>query len=89
MLPMEEPDAFAIGRNVGFGVASDSFSFLDQTADDLSAKGDGGMRQNHHYAGIDFSESISTPDDTYEPDKIGEVSMDKLEEQRNKDIGLK
>lgn len=89
MLAMEEPDAFQLGHNVGFGVASDNFSFLDQTADDLSAKGNGGMRQNHHYAGIDFSESIHTPDDTYEPDKIGEVSIDKLEQQRNEDIGLK
>lgn len=88
--PQGEPDAFALGgMGGGFGVASDSFSFLDQTSEDLSAKGDGGMRQHHHYAGIDFSEQIETPEDTYEPDKIGDVSMDQLQEQRNKDIGFK
>ena len=39
-----EPMAFSLG-GTGFGVASDSFSFLDQTAENLSAKGVGGMRQ--------------------------------------------
>ena len=87
--PMDEPDAFALGRGAGAGVASDHFSFLDQTSDELSAKGDGGMRQHHHYAGVNFSDVINTPEDTYEPDKIGNVSMDKLQEERNQDIGLK
>jgi len=88
--PQGEPDAFAIGGiGGGFGVASDNFSFLDQTSEELSAKGNGGMRQHHHYAGIEFSEQIDTPEDTYEPDKIGEVSMDNLQEQRNKEIGFK
>ena len=86
---ISEPDAFSLSGTGGFGVASDNFSFLDQTADELSAKGDGGMRQHHHYVGIDFTETINTPEDTYEPDKIGNVSLDKLEEQRNKDIGFK
>jgi hypothetical protein len=87
--PIDEPDAFALANNGVCGVASDNYSFLDQTSDDLSAKGDGGMRQNHHYAGVNFSEMINTPDDTYEPDKIGNVSMDQLEEERNQEIGLK
>lgn len=87
--PMGEPDAFVLGQSTGFGVASDSFSFLDQTSDELSARGDGGMRQNHHYAGVDFKETIQTPEDTYEPDKIGNVSMEQLEQQRNSDIGFK
>jgi hypothetical protein len=85
--PNGEPDAFELGGNSG--VASDHFSFLDQTSEELSAKGDGGMRQNHHYAGVDFMGTIETPDDTYEPDTIGDVSMDKLQQQRNQEIGLK
>ena len=88
--PQGEPDAFALASNASstFGVASDSFSFLDQSADDMSAKGDGGMRQSHHYAGIDFGGQIETPADTYEPDKIGEISMEKLQESRNQEIGI-
>ena len=80
-----EPLAFSLG-NVGYGVASDNYSFLDQDAQSLSAKGDGGMRQQHHYVGLDYTDNIDTPPDTYEPDKIGQVSMEQLEQSRNKDI---
>ena len=41
-----EPSAFAFG-GANFGVASDNFSFLDQNSEELSAKGSGGMRQQH------------------------------------------
>lgn len=87
--PTDEPNAFSLGMTTGFGVASDSFSFLDQTSDEMSAKGNGGMRQHHHYASIGESDMINTPEETYEPDKIGNVSMEKLQEERNSDIGLK
>jgi len=80
-----EPLAFSLG-NVGYGVASDNYSFLDQDAQSLSAKGDGGMRQQHHYVSLDYMDNIDTPPDTYEPDKIGQVSMEQLEQSRNKDI---
>ena len=86
---MEEPDAFTIGKSSGFGVASDNFSFLDQTAEELSAQGNGGMRQNHHYVSVNSSSTIETPDDTYEPDTIGNISLDQLQQKRNQDIGLK
>ena len=70
-----EPLAFSIGGGGSggacFGVASDNYSFLDQDADSLAAKGDGGMRQQHHYATLDFNGQIETPPDTYTPDTIG------------------
>jgi hypothetical protein len=80
-----EPLAFSM-NNGGFGVTSDNYSFLDQDADSLSAKGNGGMRQQHHYASLDYNGNIDTPPDTYEPDKIGQVSLEQLEQKRNKDI---
>ena len=80
-----EPMAFSLNTG-GFGVASDNYSFLDQDPQSLSAKGDGGMRQQHHYASLDYNGNIDTPPDTYAPDKIGQVSMEQLQQNRNKDI---
>jgi len=80
-----EPMAFSM-NNGGFGVASDNYSFLDQDPESLSARGDGGMRQQHHYASLDYNCNIDTPPDTYAPDKIGQVSMEQLEQKRNKDM---
>lgn len=80
-----EPLAFSM-NNCGFGVTSDNYSFLDQDAQSLSAKGDGGMRQQHHYADLDYNGNIDTPPDTYSPDKIGPVSMEKLQQKRTNDI---
>jgi hypothetical protein len=80
-----EPLAFSLNGG-GFGVTSDNYSFLDQDADSLSAKGNGGMRQQHHYATLDYNVNIETPPDNYQPDKIGPVSMEQLQQNRNKDI---
>lgn len=80
-----EPLAFSLNNN-GYGVASDNYSFLDQDASSLSAKGDGGMRQQHHYADLEYNSNIDTPPDTYTPDKIGSVSMEQLQQKRNKDV---
>ena len=84
-----EPNAFALGRESmgsGFGVASDNYSFLDQTPDELSAKGNGGMRQLYNYATIDVVDKIETPPDNYSPDKVGSVSLEQLQQKRNADI---
>ena len=84
-----EPNAFALGRESmgsGFGVASDNYSFLDQSADELSAKGNGGMRQLYNYATIDLVDKIDTPPDTYSPDKVGSVSMEQLQQKRQSEI---
>jgi len=70
----------------GFGVVSDEYSYLDQNSDDLSSKGNGGMRQQHHYASINDKINIETPPDTYTADTIGNISMDKLLEKRNSEV---
>jgi hypothetical protein len=83
-----EPNAFSLGRESmgGYGVASDNYSFLDQSADELSAKGNGGMRQLYNYATIDTMDKIETPPDNYSPDKVGSVSLEQLQQKRNLDI---
>jgi hypothetical protein len=83
-----EPNSFSLGRESmgGFGVASDNYSFLDQSADELSAKGNGGMRQLYNYATIDDVDKIETPPDTYSPDKVGSVSLEQLQQKRNSEI---
>lgn len=83
-----EPNAFSLGRESmgGFGVASDNFSFLDQSADELSAKGNGGMRQMYNYATIDIIDKIETPPDNYSPDKVGSVSLEQLQQQRSLEL---
>ena len=80
-----EPMAFSL-NNGGYGVTSDNYSFLDQDAVSLSAKGDGGMRQQHHYASLDYNSNIDTPPDTYTPDKVGQISMEQLQQRRDKDL---
>ena len=77
--------AFSLGGG-GFGVASDNYSFLDQSSDDLSAKGNGGLRQQHHYSTLNQSITIETPPDEYQPDKVGKISMEQLEAQRQSEI---
>jgi hypothetical protein len=83
-----EPNAFSLGRESmgGYGVASDNYSFLDQSADELSAKGNGGMRQLYNYATIDTMDKIETPPDTYSPDKVGSVSLEQLQQKRQSEI---
>jgi hypothetical protein len=83
-----EPNAFSLGRESmgGFGVASDNYSFLDQSADELSAKGNGGMRQLYNYATINTVDKIETPPDNYSPDKVGSVSLEQLQQKRQMDI---
>ena len=80
-----EPDAYAISNSLS-GVTSDNYSFLDQTSDDLMAKGSGGLRQMHSYATLNYNDKIETPPDEYTPDKIGEIDLDKINISRNKEI---
>jgi hypothetical protein len=84
-----EPFAFSIYKDClgGHGVTSDNFSFLDQSSEELSAKGSGGLRQMYNYASIDFHDKIHTPAEDYVPDKIGNISMEQLQQKRNTDVG--
>jgi hypothetical protein len=50
---------------------SDSYSFWDQPAEELNAKGQGGLRQMHNFVALEENFSIHTPTEDYVPDKIG------------------
>ncbi len=57
-----EPMAFSLGGGGGFGdVVSDQYSFLDQDPSELTAQGNGGMRQMHNYVDLNtaFSGNVS------------------------------
>ena len=80
-----EPAPFSLTTDfMGHGVASDTYSFWDQTSDELLAKGNGGMRQMYNYSTIDYSNTgrIETPPDNYTPDKVGQVSLEQLQQNR-------
>ena len=77
-----EPNAFCFGNAVS-DINSDNFSFLNQTSDELSAKGEGGMRQLYNYSPLDNNDRIVTPPEDYVPDKVNETSYKHYEEQRN------
>ena len=84
----EEPMAFTL--NQVSDVCSDNYSFLDQTPESLHAKGDGGLRQMHRYATLDFVDKINTPPDNYEPNTIGNdgVTLENLQKEREHQIKI-
>jgi len=82
-----EPQAFSfceMGDNL-----SDNYSYLDQSAEELSAKGEGGTRQMHNYCTITQNDKIATPPDDYEPNKIGQVDLGKMQMERANEIRQK
>lgn len=82
-----EPLAFSLSE-MGT-IMSDNYSYLDQNSDDLSAKGNGGMRQMHSFVSIDHKQdSIETPPEDYEPDKVKETDLTKMMEQRQQEITI-
>lgn len=81
-----EPNSFSLHD---FGnIHSDSFSYLDQTSEELSAVGHGGTRQLHNYVPINQDVTIETMKETYDKKqgKIGEIDLQKLQQQREMDI---
>lgn len=81
-----EPECFAFGSGgIASGcIASDQYSFWDMDADSLSAKGNGGMRQMHNYVSINGGDpTIETPPDTYQPDKVGDGELERIQQKRN------
>lgn len=84
-----EPMAFSFGS--GFGdIVSDSYSFLDQGAEELEAKGNGGMRQMHNYVDLNFSDNITTPADDHDYKGSNKISSDltveQLQQQREAEL---
>lgn len=85
-------DPMAFSFNSGFNnVVSDAYSFLDMSSDELSAKGEGGVRQMYNYVTTsnDYSDKISTPEDetNYKAPKIPEgMTVESLQQQRDNDL---
>ena len=65
---------------------SDTYSYLDQSPDEMNAKGEGGLRQMHSFVKLNHNDSIETPPEDYEPDKVGQVDMGKLQAAREAEI---
>ena len=40
----------------------------------------------HSYVSLDHEDSITTPPEDYVPDKVGEDSMEKLQQQRAEEV---
>ena len=88
----DDPEPFHLSSNIYDNICSDNYSFLDTSFDDLTAKGNGGVRQMHNYVSLNNNPLISTPQDDYVPDKIGARGEDQLEkyiEERDKGVPKK
>ena len=83
-----EPESFCLLDINNYGVSSDNYSFLDQTVESLSAKGNGGLRQLRNNVLLEHTDQIETPPDTYVPNKVGDVSLEKLEKERNENLPI-
>lgn len=81
-----EPDAFNFNNIASCGVSSDNYSFLDQSVESLSAKGNGGLRQLRNNATLEYVDQIETPPDDYVPNKMPNVSVEQLQQSREKSI---
>jgi hypothetical protein len=66
-----EPQEFSFEPSGGggshFGIVSDQYSFLDMNETDLSAQGDGGLRQLHNYMTIHDEVAYSTLQQPQQP----------------------
>ena len=52
----------------------------------MNAKGEGGLRQMHSFVKLNHDDRIETPPEDYEPDKVGQVDMGKLQASREAEI---
>ena len=86
-----EPSAFSFSGGGMSTIVSDNYSFLDMTADDLTAEGSGGMRQLHNYVSINDMASITAPAEaqgTRQENSSKMSSMENLKQQREMDIKM-
>ena len=84
-----EPTAFSFGGGGGgFGIASDQDSFIESSAEELSAKGEGGMKQMHNYVDLSYADKITTPTEDYESGRMGagDISMEQMQQDRNAEM---
>lgn len=85
-----EPNPYCLDNETSgsFGVSSDNFSFWDTNPDDLSASGNGGMRQTYSYATLnegDSSTTIHTPQDEGKEQKMS-MSLEQLQQMRKNEL---
>ena len=88
-----EPMAFSLGGGGAFGgIASDQYSFLDISPDDMTSKGNGGLRQMHNYVSLNDSMNLSmqlpTDEAEYKNDKLkdGENNVEALQRKREQEF---
>ena len=83
-----EPAGYLIQNAANtLNVVSEQYTYYNMTPEELSGKGRGGMRQMHNYIPAEHSSyTIPTPEETYKSDKIGNVSMESLQQKRNEEI---
>ncbi|MBC60889.1 MAG: hypothetical protein CMP11_00365, partial [Zetaproteobacteria bacterium] len=84
-----EPNTFDLNSdtNGSFGVSSDHFSFWDTNHEDLSASGNGGMKQMYSYASIDNDgkkEDIYTPQE--QTKEKNNMTLEQLQQQRQSEL---
>ena len=86
-----EPLAFS---NYEMGATlSDNYSYLDQSSDELSTKGGGGLRQMHSFATYNILDEIETPPENSSVDHIKSKNvsnlLEKLQKERSAQIAPK
>jgi hypothetical protein len=86
-----EPSAFSFSG--GFSnIVSDNYSFLDQNPDELTAQGNGGLRQMHNYVDLNHVDNmtINTPEDDFDYKKSNKIpeglTVEQLQQQREAEL---
>ena len=84
-----EPNTFDLNNDTtgSFGVSSDHFSFWDTNHEDLSASGNGGMKQMYSYASIENDgkkEEIYTPQE--QTKETNNMTLEQLQQQRQSEL---
>ena len=83
---------FSSGFGFGSGIISDNFSFLDQNDNELSVKGEGGLRQMHNYVSLENANNLSMhlpqDDHDYKSDKLkdSELNIESLQKKREQEF---
>ena len=80
-----EPQAFSLSSGANF-IVSDQFSFLDMDAEEMTAVGNGGMRQMHNYVDLSLKsnmETFSKPENDRKENRMSDsVTIEKLQQMR-------
>ena len=86
-----EPLGVSLDSVLGNGsVVSEQYTSYNATPQELSSKGRGGTRSLYNYVSANEDiPGISTPPDTYHPDKVSEnITVELLEKKRQDEIGV-